>query len=142
MPHDVQNAFAHRRRRAGGGAVLQHARLRRRRDGPAPCAQLDDQRGWGQPVWCAEFDDFLDPNEWAVYDSPGHAGNGRRSPGQLFLGDGALFLYGTPDGTTAGLAARYTQQYGRWETRIRLYPGAGSYHPVALLWPGPAAAEA
>ncbi|MEU7893361.1 glycoside hydrolase family 16 protein [Nonomuraea sp. NPDC049152] len=101
----------------------------------APCAQVADQRGWGQPVWCAEFEDYLDPNEWAVYDSPGHAGNGRRSPGQLFLGDGSLFLYGTADGTTAGLAARYTQLYGRWEARIRLYPGAGSYHPVALLWP-------
>ncbi|MFF0573078.1 glycoside hydrolase family 16 protein [Streptosporangium saharense] len=91
--------------------------------------------GWGTPAWCAEFDDYLDENEWVVYDSEGHAGNGRRSPDQLFLGNGALYLYGRADGTTAGLAARHVQTYGRWETRIRLYPGAGSYHPVALLWP-------
>ncbi|GGS74770.1 hypothetical protein GCM10010156_36950 [Planobispora rosea] len=92
--------------------------------------------GWGVPAWCAEFDDeYLDPSEWVFYDSPGHAGNGRRSSGQLYLGGGALYLYGLADGTTAGLAARHVQPYGRWEVRVRLYPGAGSYHPVALLWP-------
>ncbi|GAA3443053.1 glycoside hydrolase family 16 protein [Planomonospora venezuelensis] len=91
--------------------------------------------GWGAPAWCAEFGDHLQPSDWVFYDSPGHAGNGRRSSGQLYLGDGTLYLYGLADGTTAGLASRHVQTYGRWETRIRLYPGAGSYHPVALLWP-------
>ncbi|GIH98157.1 glycoside hydrolase family 16 protein [Planobispora takensis] len=91
--------------------------------------------GWGAPDWCAEFDDYLQASDWVFYDSPGHAGNGRRSSGQLYLGEGTLFLYGMADGTTAGLASRHVQAYGRWETRIRLYPGAGSYHPVALLWP-------
>ncbi|WP_084965731.1 glycoside hydrolase family 16 protein [Thermoactinospora rubra] len=86
-------------------------------------------------VWCDDFDDYLDPAAWAVYDSPGHAGRGRRSPDQLYLGDGTLFLHGRADGVTAGLAVRHSQTHGRWEARIRLYPGAGSYHPVALLWP-------
>ena len=90
---------------------------------------------WGAPTWCAEFDDAVDPADWVFYDSPGHAGNGRRSPEQLYLGNGALYLYGRPDGTTAGLATKHAQTYGRWETRVRLYPGAGSYHPVVLLWP-------
>ncbi|MEV7008462.1 glycoside hydrolase family 16 protein [Streptosporangium sp. NPDC051022] len=91
--------------------------------------------GWGTPAWCAEFNGALNSADWVVYDSPGHAGNGRRSPGQLLQGNGALYLYGRADGTTAGLASRHSQTYGRWETRIRLYQGAGSYHPVALLWP-------
>jgi Glycosyl hydrolases family 16 len=90
---------------------------------------------WGAPTWCAEFDDAVDPADWVFYDSPGHAGNGRRSPEQLYLGNGALYLYGRPDGTTAGLATKHAQTYGRWETRVRLYPGAGSYHPAVLLWP-------
>ncbi|MBB2912623.1 hypothetical protein FHS43_003906 [Streptosporangium becharense] len=101
--------------------------------GEVSAAQLHD---WGAPAWCAEFDEEqLDQADWMFYDSPGHAGNGRRSSQQLYLGNGALYLYGRADGTTAGLAARHSQAYGRWETRIRLYPGAGSYHPVALLWP-------
>ncbi|MEU0519783.1 glycoside hydrolase family 16 protein [Streptosporangium sp. NPDC006007] len=99
--------------------------------GPSAAGTL----GWGTPTWCAEFDDYLDQSDWVVYDSPGHAGNGRRSSGQLYLGNGALYLHGKADGTTAGLASRRSQTYGRWETRIRLYRGAGSYHPVALLWP-------
>lgn len=103
-----------------------------RATGEASAAQA---RAWGAPAWCAEFDGHLDPADWVFYDSAGHAGNGRRSPEQLYLGNGALYLHGRPDGTTAGLATRHTQTYGRWETRIRLYPGAGSYHPVALLWP-------
>ncbi|RBQ14075.1 hypothetical protein DP939_42630 [Spongiactinospora rosea] len=90
---------------------------------------------WGAPIWCEDFESQLDRENWFVYDSAGHAGKGRRSPGQAFIGDGALYLYGTAKGTTAGLATRYVQSHGRWEARIRLYAGAGSYHPVALLWP-------
>ena len=84
---------------------------------------------WGAPTWCAEFDDAVDQADWVFYDSPGHAGNGRRSPEQLYLGNGALYLYGRPDGTTAGLATKHAQTYGRWETRVRLYPGAGRTIP-------------
>ncbi|MCG5215800.1 glycoside hydrolase family 16 protein [Streptosporangium soli] len=90
---------------------------------------------WGAPVWCEEFTDYLKPADWTVYDSRGHAGNGRRSPRQALLGGGALWLHGKADGTTAGIATKRAQVYGRWEARIRLWPGAGSYHPVALLWP-------
>ncbi|MFD0657339.1 glycoside hydrolase family 16 protein [Thermocatellispora tengchongensis] len=101
----------------------------------SPCPSGVALEGWGEPAFCEEFETVLDPAEWVLYDSPGHAGNGIRSPGQAFIGGGSLFLYGTADGTTAGMATRYSQPYGRWEARIRLYPGAGSYHPVALLWP-------
>ncbi|WP_433247788.1 glycoside hydrolase family 16 protein [Streptosporangium sp. CA-135522] len=94
-----------------------------------------EAHGWGAPVWCAEFDDHLDPADWVVYDSAGHGGEGRRSPDQLFLGNGSLYLYGRADGTTAGLGSRHSQAYGRWETRVRMYDGADSYHPIALLWP-------
>ncbi|MFC4057151.1 glycoside hydrolase family 16 protein [Planomonospora corallina] len=92
--------------------------------------------GWGAPAWCDEFEDqYLDSARWLFYDTPGHAGKGRRTSQELYLGNGSLYLHGLPDGTTAGLGARHSQSYGRWETRIRLYRGAGAYRPMALLWP-------
>ncbi|MFF5205083.1 glycoside hydrolase family 16 protein [Streptosporangium sp. NPDC000396] len=109
--------------------------------GTAVCSPPADRlsaaaaHGWGAPAWCAEFDDYLDPADWVFYDSPGHDDQGRRSPDQLFIGNGSLYLYGRADGTTAGLGARHDQAYGRWETRVRMYEGADSYHPIALLWP-------
>ncbi|WP_051752860.1 glycoside hydrolase family 16 protein [Streptosporangium amethystogenes] len=117
---------------AAQGEVVSAAPCAPATTGEASAAQA---LNWGTPSWCAEFDDYLNESDWVFYDSAGHAGNGRRSPQQLYLGNGALYLYGREDGTTAGLASRHDQAYGRWETRIRLYPGAGSYHPVALLWP-------
>ncbi|GAA4234429.1 hypothetical protein FHR32_002950 [Streptosporangium album] len=103
--------------------------------GPSGEPSAAGTHGWGTPVWCAEFDDYLDPADWVVYDSPGHDNKGRRSPDQLFIGKGSLYLYGRADGTTAGLGARHSRTYGRWETRVRMYEGADSYHPIALLWP-------
>ncbi|MFI6795103.1 glycoside hydrolase family 16 protein [Streptosporangium canum] len=98
-------------------------------------ASAAEVHSWGTPAWCAEFDDQLDPADWVIYDSAGHDGQGRRSPDQLFIGNGSLYLYGRADGTTAGLGSRHSQVYGRWETRVRMYEGADSYHPIALLWP-------
>ncbi|MFG1749302.1 glycoside hydrolase family 16 protein [Streptosporangium sandarakinum] len=106
--------------------------------GPAPTGQASaaGTLGWGTPSWCAEFDGVLDPADWVIYDSAGHAGKGRRSPDQLYVGNGSLYLYGRADGTTAGIGARHEQTYGRWETRVRMYEGgATAYRPLALLWP-------
>ncbi|GLW11134.1 hypothetical protein Misp01_62620 [Microtetraspora sp. NBRC 13810] len=100
-----------------------------------PCPADGAHPNWGAPVWCEEFTDHVDTSDWEMYNSAGHAGNGRRTQDQAFIGGGSLFLWGRENGDTAGMATRFAQARGRWETRIRLYPGAGNYHPVALLWP-------
>lgn len=102
-----------------------------------------DVHGWGDPH--PSSDDFRtytgvpDPAKWNLYDSPGHAGNGVRSPDQVTVQDGYLRIHGLQDGTTGGMEHALDQQYGRWEIRARLHaaPGAtgDAYHGVAIVWP-------
>ncbi|MGK5554417.1 glycoside hydrolase family 16 protein [Actinomadura kijaniata] len=100
-------------------------------------ATAADRYGWGRPV---ARDDFtgrgLDRDDWEVYDGPGHAGKGRRSPSAVAVRDGVLTLTGTPDGTTGGLSwLPGAGRYGRWEARVRMDRACACYHPVLLLWP-------
>jgi K319-like protein/glycosyl hydrolase family 16 len=93
---------------------------------------------WGRPVAGDEFDYIgaPDPAKWWVYDSPGHAGNGVRSPAQFAVNGSLLVITGTPDGTTGGMAALFDRRkYGRWETRMALPDGDNEYHGVSILWP-------
>ena len=74
--------------------------------------------------------------DWDIYWGPGYQGKGQQSDDALEVKDGRLVITGDPDGNTGGVA--YTgavQKYGRWESRIRIPEGYGTYHPVALLWP-------
>jgi hypothetical protein len=82
-------------------------------------------------------DDFdtLSLDDWDLYDSVGHDGNGLRSPGQISVDNGVLTITGRPDGTTGGMKWRnHSQQYGQWDVRLRAPRGAIAYHPVVLLW--------
>jgi licheninase len=81
----------------------------------------------------AFVDDFDLPG-WSLYDSPGHNGQGRRSPGQISVRGGVCTITGTPDGTTGGMKLRGSKQYGVWSVRLRTAAGSGRYHPVVLLW--------
>jgi hypothetical protein len=73
---------------------------------------------------------------WEIYDGPGHAGNGRRSPDAVTVGDGVLRITGTAHGRTGGIAWKDgSQRTGRWEARIRVSRACACYHPVLLLWP-------
>ena len=109
----------------------------------APVPNVDGQTaaemlGWGTAVAGDEFNytGAPDPARWIVYDSPGHAGNGRRSPAQLTVNGTRLVINGTSDGTTGGMGARFDRrQYGRWEIRMALPAGDDEYHGVAILWP-------
>ncbi|MFC5994149.1 glycoside hydrolase family 16 protein, partial [Pseudonocardia hispaniensis] len=90
--------------------------------------------GWGAPSRTEEFSGPLGPN-WHVYDGPGHAGNGRRSPSAVTVRDGILTITGNSAGTTAGMAWEPGQKYGRWEGRVRVPVGDRSYNALLLLWP-------
>lgn len=90
--------------------------------------------GWGVPD---KVDDFTRPglDGWNLYDGPGHAGNGIRSPEAATVSDGVLTINGTRDGTTGGMAWGDPQKYGRWEVRMRAPQGSPAYNALALLWP-------
>jgi licheninase len=91
--------------------------------------------GWGTPN---RVDDFTDPaalTGWTIYDGPGHAGNGRRTPTAVSVADGMLKITGDVHGNSGGMGWLPGQLHGRWETCIKSPPGAGSYHSLAQLWP-------
>ncbi|TQM06223.1 glycoside hydrolase family 16 protein [Pseudonocardia kunmingensis] len=89
--------------------------------------------GWGTPN---REDDFTGGTEqWDVYDGPGHAGEGRRSPSAVTVQDGILTITGDSSGTTAGMAWNPGQKYGRWEGRVRAPASDPSYNALLLLWP-------
>ncbi|MBT2567551.1 family 16 glycosylhydrolase [Arthrobacter sp. ISL-85] len=92
---------------------------------------------WGTPIAGDEFDYTGEPDatKWTVYDSPGHAGNGIRSPRQARVDGSKLVITGTPKGTSAGMSAKFgLQKYGRWEVRAA-GSGDDEYHMVSILWP-------
>jgi len=94
--------------------------------------------GWGTPVAGDEFNYTGAPNstKWSVYNSAGYAGNGLRSPAQVSVNGSALRITGNSSGTTGGMSQRFSQTYGKWETRMRVSPGRDTeYHPVLILWP-------
>ncbi|MER5674806.1 glycoside hydrolase family 16 protein, partial [Pseudonocardia alni] len=91
--------------------------------------------GWGTPSRVDEFDGTGPGPGWSVYDGPGHAGNGRRTPAAVAVSGGALTITGDGDGNSGGMAWTPGSRYGRWEARMRVPAGDPSYHAVLLLWP-------
>jgi hypothetical protein len=91
-------------------------------------------RGWGEPNRVDEFDGQLGAG-WNVYDGPGHAGNGRRTPDAVTIDSGILTITGDSKGSTAGMAWSPGQRYGRWEGRVKAPASDESYNALLLLWP-------
>jgi licheninase len=90
--------------------------------------------GWGEPNRVDEFDGPLG-GDWNVYDGPGHAGNGRRTPDAVTIDNGILTITGDSRGSTAGMAWNPGQRYGRWEGRVKAPASDESYNALLLLWP-------
>lgn len=96
------------------------------------------KHGWGKPVARDEFGYTGAPNpkKWSVYDSPGHDGNGVRSPRAWYVNGRVATVTGNAQGRTGGMSAKFGhRRYGRWEARMRTNTRDPEYHPVLLLWP-------
>jgi hypothetical protein len=93
------------------------------------------QQNWGEPTRVEEFDGTRLGSAWNVYDGPGHAGNGRRTPSAVSVRDGMLTITGNSAGDTAGMEWGGGQRYGRWEGRVRAPASDPSYNALLLLWP-------
>lgn len=117
---------------------------------PADGVQQALLGGWGSIITGDEFAYTGRPNPalWGLYDGPGHAGNGRRSPDAFSVADGVMTIHGE-NGVSGGTA--FTHRTGRGyrvEIRARVYNTGGGndrFHPVLILWPDnddwPAGAE-
>lgn len=99
--------------------------------------------GWGVVVDGDEFAYSGAPGpKWAMYNGPGHAGNGLRRPSAFNVAGGVLTCTGdnVAGGTSGGMAFRRDEKYCRIEVRMRTYsinpsaPG-NRYHPVLITWP-------
>lgn len=110
---------------------------------PVPCPRVSTGHetsaaalhGWGEPTRVDEFDGTALGEEWGVYDGPGHAGNGRRTPDAVSVADGMLTITGNPKGDTAGMEWGGGQRYGRWEGRVKAPASDPTYNALLLLWP-------
>ena len=91
--------------------------------------------GWGEPNRVEEFDSEESLADWHIYDGPGHAGNGRRTPDAVSVENGVLKITGNSKGETAGMAWLPGQKYGRWEGRVKAPASDPSYNALLLLWP-------
>ncbi len=94
--------------------------------------------GWGSPDAGSEFGDpsILQQDTWDVFWGPGYQGKGWQSGEAVQVKDGLLTITGNEQGDTGAVGYfGAMRRYGRWESRIRIPQGDGSYHPVALLWP-------
>jgi beta-glucanase (GH16 family) len=90
-------------------------------------------QGWGRPTRVEEFDGNL--SAWGLYDGPGHADNGRRTPSAATVSGGVLTINGDAAGNSEGMEWDPGVKYGRWEARVRTPVGDKDYHAVLLLWP-------
>ena len=98
-------------------------------------ATAADTFAWGTPTGVEDFDGTL--SNWGVYDGPGHAGNGRRSPSAVSVSDAASSRSpATRTGPPAAWpGASAGAKYGRWEARVKSPVADPTYHAVMLLWP-------
>ncbi|MCV7130043.1 glycoside hydrolase family 16 protein [Mycolicibacterium vanbaalenii PYR-1] len=91
--------------------------------------------GWGTPNRLDNFDGPSSLPDWIVYDGPGHAGNGRRTPGAMSVTDGMLTITGDSQGNSGGMGWLPGQLHGRWEACVRSSIAPAAYHSLVLLWP-------
>lgn len=92
--------------------------------------------GWSAPNREFDFNSSSELSDWWLYDGPGHAGNGRRTPTAISVSDGLLTIAGDDVGNSGGMAPKGPGQInGRWEVCIKSPPSAPTYHSVLLLWP-------
>jgi hypothetical protein len=101
--------------------------------GLSGAATAAERYGWGTPDQEDDFTSGL--AQWDLYDGPGHAGQGLRSPDAVTVQDGVLTITGDAAGTTGGMAWSTGQRYGRWEGRVRAPESDPSYNALLLLWP-------
>lgn len=95
-------------------------------------------------TWKLVFqDDFsgssVNIDNWSIYDSPGHAGNGLRRPAAFSVSNGLLVVTAQMvDGNivSGGMAHKMNYKYGKFEFRVRTEQDSSTtVSGVILTWP-------
>jgi Glycosyl hydrolases family 16 len=105
---------------------------------PTTLPATDGTTAAGRFAWgtAQRGEDFAgDLSAWDVYDGPGQADKGRRSPSAVSVANGILTISGDANGTTGGLSWGSGARSGRWEARVESPVADPTYHAVMLLWP-------
>jgi hypothetical protein len=123
-------------------------------DPRATATTAAERHGWGDeiPEGSDEFN-YGSEQEPAVPDEakwdlvgdavgqciPGHDSNGQRCEEKSRVVGQVLRQTGEANGDTAWLGSNFSQQYGRWEARVRSMPNGDNndrqYHPLLIIWP-------
>lgn len=111
-----------------------HPRAAQAADGNCPATAAAAHQ-WGAPSKSDDFDGPSSLGGWDLYDGPGHAGNGRRTPAAVTVANGLLTITGDSHGNSEGMSWGPGQAYGRWEVCVRSTVASPNYHSVLLLWP-------
>jgi hypothetical protein len=90
--------------------------------------------GWGTPNRATDFTSSSSLSGWYVYNAA-MSGGWNRTPNAISFANNTMIITGDAQGNTGGLASWPGQQYGAWEVRVKVDPGAPGYRPVLLLWP-------
>lgn len=104
-----------------------------------------ESTGHSDADWELVFEENFDGDKvntevWSIYDGPGHAGHGLRSPEAFTVEDGILVITGQmKDGkvVSGGMAHRENYLYNtRWEFKARCEEDPGkTMSGVVLTWP-------
>ena len=98
-----------------------------------------NQKKW-KLVFTEDFNGSrVNENEWSMYNSPGHDGNGLRRPSAFSVANGMLTVKAEmSDGVliSGGMAQRRNYRYGKFEFRVRAEKDpAEATSAVVLTWP-------
>ncbi len=109
-------------------------------EGTIPPPPDSEKRMEWELVFEDDFDgDCVDETVWSVYDYPGHAGNGLRSPEALSVEKGLFIITASmKDGVlySGAMAHKQNYTYGKFEFRVRCEPDpSGAMSAVVLTWP-------
>ncbi|MBE7177484.1 MAG: glycoside hydrolase family 16 protein [Mucilaginibacter polytrichastri] len=94
--------------------------------------------------WKLVFEDnfdgtSVDTTHWAMYDGPGHAGNGLRKPSAFTVRKGLLMITAQMQNgrlVSGGMAHKGNFRYGKFAFRVRTEPDpSGATSGVVLTWP-------
>ena len=97
---------------------------------PTPATEAALKYRWGTPVVTENMNELTGFGKAYAAESDW----GRKTRANVSATNGFLNIVGKSDGTTGGIGHKFSQKYGRWETRMQVGGTEGCWRPVLILW--------